>query len=140
MSFKFLNIFIYLSSIFFSSCAYSAWEKVGKNNVEDTLYIDFQIIRKSNNYVFWEMLKDQSNSILIAGIEYNSIKFNMKNDCKLNRIKFISFTIYKKSMGKGTGETTNFPKDYNWIDPASKPMFKKYFQQVCNYKSNSNDN
>ena len=78
------------------------------------------------------MLKDQSNSILIAGIEYNSIKFNMKNDCKLNRIKFMSFTIYKKSMGKGEYVEPITPK-FKWTYPNPNSTTNLVLKTVCTH-------
>jgi hypothetical protein len=125
---------ILLSIMMFSSPSYSEWKKMEKISNGDILYIDFDKSKKLNGYVYWDLLKDFLKPTLAGGIKFNSIKFNIQGDCKLNKIKFLTLTMHKEPMGKDEGIIDNFPQDEEWRDASTHPSFGKYFLKVCNYK------
>jgi len=116
----------------FSSTSFAGWTKVTETVNGTTYYVDFERIRKHDGYVYyWDLtdnLKPNKNG-------YWSVKTYIQGDCKLFRIKNLSYSAHKEPMGGGTGGTGNFPeKDWKYFSPNSSGKY--ILKTVCAYVKN----
>jgi len=111
-----------------SSPSYSEWVKTGKNVHGDTFYVDFEKIRKKDEYVYWwdivNYLKPDQTGVL-------SVEVHHQGDCKLLRYKDLEFILHKKPMGVGTGE--RFTPPNKWHDVPRHSTAEKVLKRVCNH-------
>ena len=117
------------SLLVLSSTSFADWKNVRENVDGDTLYVDFERIRKHGGYVYWWELSD-----LLKPTEqgYLSDKSYNQGDCKLFRYKNLSFSSYKEPMGGGTGEFYNKP-DKDWSYPPSNSNDEFILKSICRY-------
>ena len=112
---------------YFSSPSHSEWTKVNKDSDGNTNYVDFESIREKNGYVYWWILSD----ILKPTIQgHLSSKTYNQGDCKLFRVKYLSWIFYIKRMG---GETANSggPKNPQWDYPGPNSVMENILRAVC---------
>ena len=95
------------STVMFSSASFAEWTKVSTNVKGNTLYMDFERIRKHDGYVYWWVLTDLLKPTKSGTFSYKAYS---QGDCKLFRFKDLSFYFYKGPMGKGTGRIDNNPE------------------------------
>ena len=116
------------SVMFSPSTSFAEWTKVSEN-VGATFYVDFERIRKHDGYVYyWELIDylkpDEDGNF--------SAKVYFQVDCKKFRLKLLSGSSHKGSMGGGTGEIDNTPdKDWNYPPPDSSG--EETLKSVCQY-------
>ena len=114
---KLLLIFTLLFSTAMSSSPVRAeWTRVSKNMNGNTFYVDLERIRKHDGYVyFWDLvdyLKPTETGVW-------SVKVYTQGDCKLFRVKRLSFSFHKEPMGEGTGNSFNPDQDWQYPPPNS---------------------
>ena len=138
---KFILIFTLLFSTVISSSpsyaegflspSYAEWTKVNKDADGNTNYVDFESIRKKDEYVYWWVLSD----ILKPTIQgHSSSKTYNQGDCKLFRLKILSFSFHKEPMGEGTGNVSEPVEKYKgWIYPPPGSSFETTLKRVCEY-------
>ena len=103
------------------------WSKVGKSVKGNTFYVDFERIRKHGGYVYWWDLSDYLKPTEQGHL---SSKTYNQGDCKLFRIKYLSFSHHKESMGEGTGEIHN-PKNPEWLYPPPDSVLAIILKTIC---------
>ena len=83
----------------FSSTSFAKWTEVtkggGDNNSGDTFFIDFETIRKVDEYIYFWGLNDYLKPIRHG---HFSNKFYKQGDCKLFRYKLLSFSFHVEPM------------------------------------------
>ena len=93
----------------------------------NTWYVDFETIRKHDGYVYWwelgDYLKPNKYGIFSAKV-YN------QGDCKLFRVKRLSFSFHKEPMGRGTGDVQESVKK-GWIYPSPNSSSETILKTVC---------
>jgi len=126
---KLLTISTLIFTVLFSSTSFAEWKKVVKNVSGNTHYVDFERIRKHGGYVYWWTLSD-----FLKPTEqgYLSGKVYQQGDCKLFRIKVLSFSSHKEPMGGGTGETVTL-KNPQWMYPPPNSSGETILKSVCVY-------
>jgi hypothetical protein len=112
------------STVFFISPSNAEWTKVDEGG-ENTFYVDFEIIRKHDGFVYWWELGDY----LKPQMGYLSAKSYNQGDCKLFRLKVLSYSWHKEPMGGGTGITVNIPDNWRYPNPKSIDDYK--LKSVC---------
>ena len=84
------------------------------------------IVKDSGHIFFWKMLS-------WSGVdEYGnqSVKVYIKGDCKIKRIKTLSYVMYTGS--KGTGESdTQESENKNWKYPTPESIDYYLLKEVC---------
>ena len=109
------------------SPSHAEWTKVNKDADGNTNYVDFKSIRKKNDYVYWWILSD----ILKPTIQgHSSSKTYNQGDCKLFRVKYLSWIFYIKPMGVGTGSSGG-PKNPQWDYPDPNSVMGNILKTVC---------
>ena len=95
----------------------------------NTVYVDFESIRKHDGYVyFWRLadfLKPSEHGTLSA-------KLYIQGDCKKFRLNILSWSWHKEPMGGGISKTLNTP-DKEWIYPPPDSSVETILKSVCQY-------
>jgi hypothetical protein len=124
-----LTIMTLVFTMMFSSISFAEWKWVSEGQDGRTYYVDFERIRKVDGYVYWwelgDYLKPNKNGILSAKV-YN------QGDCRLFRMKRLSFSFYKEPMGGGTAQSAS-PKNQEWIYPSPRSVGEGILNQVCSW-------
>lgn len=121
-----LVLLIPLFLIIFSSSSFSKWEEMAKNE-KGTLYMDFERIRKIEGYVYWWQLTNFSypqHGGMLSGTIYS------QGDCKNFKMRTVSTSLHKKTMGKGYGKIKKFPNT-NWYYPPPNSTGEKLLNFAC---------
>ena len=84
----------------FSSTSFAEWTQLGVSKSGDTYYLDFESIRKVDGFIYFWSLTDFLKPDEWGDLSY---KTYLQGDCKLFRIKYLSFSYHKQPMGGGTG-------------------------------------
>ena len=136
---KTLLISTLLLTVMFSSTSFSGltvgdenndikWTKVGKNGEETIFYVDFLGIRKTDENVYWWDLRDFLKPMINATM---SGKLYNQGDCKLNRYKVLSDSLYKEPMGRGEILSGSNVPDKEWRYPSLNSMNEVILKKVC---------
>ena len=125
---KKLVLFI-LVGIIFSFPSFSEWKEMGEieNENQGKYYIESNsIVKDSGNVFFWKMLSWRGAN------EYGtqSVKIYIKGDCKIKRIKTLSYVMYTGSKGTGESETQE-SKNINWKYPTPENIDYNLLEEVC---------
>ncbi len=114
----------------FSSTSFAGW-KYADTNAEtgSTHYVDFERIKKHDGYVYFWMLRDFSKPLLgdLSAKTYN------QGDCKKFRLKYLSFSLHKGSMGGGEVSGTSNTPDKEWRYPSPDSSDEIILKTVCQY-------
>ena len=106
------------------------WKKVGESIIGDTLYVDTDSIKKTNDAVyFWSLMDylEPSNTIQITPrkmVASYSLISKYKVDCKENKLTNLSSTSYTGQMAKGRvinesmRNSSSYPKPHTFIRTA----------------------
>ena len=117
-----------LFSMTFTFPSYGEWEKIIKMgdylSSGNDYYVDFKSIRKVKGYIYYWILIDYLEPNLDGDL---SVKVYHQGDCKLTRLKKLSFISYGERMGKGTSK---------WSHPQS--FFRKWWATTPSWKKGTN--
>jgi hypothetical protein len=109
--------------------SYAGWTKVAEAMNGDKYYVDFEIIKQQNGYIFWWQLTDRLKP---SPTGVSSGKFYFQSDCKILSYKILSFSAHKEPMGEGIGKVDNTPdKEWGYL-PINSPM-KKTLIAACKH-------
>ena len=115
-------------TVMFSSTSFADWTKVGENVEGGIFYVDFERIRKHGGYVYWWELSDYSKPDKWGNL---SEKLYVQGDCKMFRVKNLSYSFHKEPMGEGTGDTEN--PSGKWGYPPPNSSIEIVLKSVCKY-------
>ncbi len=111
----------------FSSSSFAEWTRLGKNSNGNTIYVDFEGVRKHGEFVYWwdllNYLKPTKNGRL-------SDKTYNQGDCKVFRFQRLSFVFHNQPMGRDTGDIFT-PKKTEWEYPSPGTVSEAVLKQVC---------
>ena len=122
---KFTLILVF--TVIFSSTSFADWTKVTQNVRGSTFYVDFERIRKVDEYVYFWALSDLLKPDEDGDLSY---KHYHQGDCKLFRHKILSGSNHKEPMGGGTGTIVNTP-DEEWRYPPPNDVWETILKSVC---------
>jgi hypothetical protein len=116
--------------VMFSSTSFAEWKKVSKN-VNGTAYVDFERIKKHDEYVhFWQLtdyLKPSEQEIL-------SIKKYIQGDCKKFRYEWLNFWFYKEPMGEGNAGGMGLREgNEGWKYPLPDTSIETVLKAACQH-------
>ena len=94
----------------------------------DTFYVDFERIRKHDGFVYWWDLQDYLKPTKSGDF---SAKIYRQGDCKLFRVKNLSWSFHKGQMGGGTGDVQE-PIKKGWNYPSPNSSSESILKSVCN--------
>jgi hypothetical protein len=118
-------------ALLFSTPSLAEWTNVSKNVDGDVFYVDFDIIRKHDGYLYYWVLTDYlkpSQSGTLSATTY------WQGDCKLFRHKTLSFSFYKQPMGRGSADVQEPTKEFQgWQYPPPSSLFEETLKSVCSH-------
>ena len=111
------------SMIMFSSSSYADWKKVTSNVLGTDFYVDFETIKRNNEFLYYWQLDDYLEPLSDAdGPRFSSI-LKYKVDCDLLGYKRLTATFYSGQMGKGSSKTLEVDEDWQYTPPDSSGTF-----------------
>ena len=125
---RFIIPVLLVGVLMFSSTSFADWKKVSED-VNGTAYVDFERIKKHDEYVhFWQLtdyLKPSEQEIL-------SIKKYIQGDCKKFRYKWLNFWFYKEPMGEGNAGGRGLREgNEGWKYPLPDTSIEIALKSVC---------
>ena len=124
---KLLLIFTLLFSTAMSSSPVRAeWTPMSENDVGTIFYVDLERIRKHDGYVYYW---DLANYLKPTETGTLSAKTYVQADCKLFRLKSLSFSFHKEPMGNGTAGT--FTPNQDWQYPPPNSSIETILKKIC---------
>ena len=103
----------------FSSLAFAEWKQFGEveSKKNGKYYVDTDSIIKESGYLyFWKMIGWEGPD------EYGnqSVKVYIEGDCKVRRIKTLSYIFFTGRLGKGSSDQQEVAnKDWKYPPPGS---------------------
>ena len=122
-----LTLTTLLFTVMIPSTSFAEWTEVGTNTSGNTMYVDFERIRKHDGYVyFWKM------SDYLKPDEFGDLSDKVYNegDCNLFRFKTLSYSFHKEPMGGGTGYVQE-PVKKGWKYPSPDSVNEFILKDVC---------
>ena len=119
---KLLLIFL----IIFSTSLHAELKLISQNIDETKYYVYSETIKKIDGYIYFWSLSDYPKN------EFGSMsnKYYFQTDCRLGRVKPLSYTFFTESMGLGEISTSNDePSNWEFVVPGS--AFKDMVDYVC---------
>ena len=114
---KKLFLYIFLG-LLFSSLAFAEWKQFGEiaSRKNGKYFVDTDSIIKETGYLyFWKMLDWEGSD------EYGnqSVQIYIKADCKIRRIKTLSYIFYTGRKGTGSSDVQEVEnKDWKYPSPG----------------------
>ena len=128
---KLLTVTTLIFTLTFTSTSFADWTKMGVGGNGNTVYVDFERIRKVDGYFFWWVLVDH-----LEADEYGvlSSKSYSQVDCNLFRYQILTFSFHKDGMGEGAGDVSKPAKEMQgWLYPPPDSGQEFVLKTVCTY-------
>ena len=127
---------ILITLLIFSSPSYADWTRVSVTGTDGaTFYVQFERIRIVDGYTYFWSMMNQKNPIKhhsLPGGYALSVKMYHQSDCKLFKIKTLSYVAHTEQMGLGPSADDNVP-DADWIYPPPATVNDNLLQLVCRW-------
>ena len=114
-------------TLIFSSTSFAEWTEIDVVKSGNTVYVDFDRIRKHDGYVYYWKLVD----ILEPDNGELSIQEYVKADCKLFRRKILGHIDHQQPMGRDDGVTSL--RNFQWDYPKPRSLTGILLSQVCGW-------
>ena len=123
-----LTTFTLVFTLMFSPTSFAEWTKVVVNVKGNTSYVDFEGIRKVDEYVYFWYVVD----FFEPNNGYLSINHYVQGDCEIFRFKYLSLVFHRQPMGRDIGRTVN-PENPGWDYPPPDTSGESILKSVCNH-------
>mgnify|MGYP001225150791 FL=1 len=123
------KIFLIISvTLFFCNSVFADWEKFGDVKKGGEYFVEKDTIIKESGYIyFWKMI-DSPKPFLDTN--FYSVKVYIKGDCKVKKIKTLTFVFYTGK--KGTGESEQQESvNKNWKYPTPESINYSILKKLC---------
>ena len=123
------KIFLIISvTLFFCNSVFADWEKFGDATKGGEYFVEKDTIIKESGYIyFWKMI-DSPKPFLDTN--FYSVKVYIKGDCKVKKIKTLTFVFYTGK--KGTGESEQQESvNKNWKYPTPESINYSILKKLC---------
>ena len=123
------KIFLIISvTLFFCNSVFADWEKFGDAEEGAVYYVEKDTIIKESGYIyFWKMV-DYTKPFLDSN--FYSAKVYIKGDCKVKKIKTLTYVFYTGK--KGTGESEQQESvNKNWKYPTPESIDYSLLKKLC---------
>ena len=115
---KKLSLYIFLG-LLFSSLAFAEWKQFGEiaSRKNGKYFVDTDSIIKETGYLyFWKMLDWEGPD----EFGFQSVQIYIKGDCKIRRLKTLSYIFFTGRLGKGSSDQQEVAnKDWKYPPPGS---------------------
>jgi hypothetical protein len=121
------TLFAFLFTITISLPSYANWTKVVEVQ-GNVFYVNFEIIKKTDGYVYFWQLVDLSKPTQKGVL---SDKGYLQGNCKLLQFKSLNFSSYKEPMGRGTPSESSNDPDKEWTETPPDTVSEPILKSVC---------
>ena len=123
------KLFLIISvTLFFCNSVFADWEKFGDAEGGGGYYVEKNTIIKESGYIyFWKMI-DYSKPILDSN--FKSVKVYIKGDCKVKKIKTLTYVFYTGRKGTGESEQQE-SENKNWKYPIPESIDYSLLKELC---------
>tara|TARA_R110000803_G_C11986779_1_gene321410 strand:- start:872 stop:1222 length:351 start_codon:yes stop_codon:yes gene_type:complete len=112
----------------FSSPSYAGWTAVSVSVDGDTIYLDFDRIKKNGGYVYsWRLTNYLEPD---EWGDFSSLVYE-KIDCKLSRVIRLSKNYYTQPDAKGKPSTIDNKPDKDWAYAAPRSVRETILKNAC---------
>lgn len=123
---KKLFLYIFFTLIFCGS-SFAEWKKYG-DTLNGEYFIEKKSISKESGYIyFWKMV---DYSVPISDSDYYSVKVYIQGDCKIKRIKTLSYVFYTGRKGRGEADQQEVANK-NWKYPTPNTVDYSLLEKLC---------
>lgn len=122
-----LTKFTLVFTLMFSSASFAEWTKVTEDAEGNTFYVDFERIRKVDGYIYYWMLRDLLKPDANWSQSYSKY---YQGDCKIFRVKLLSWASHLDPMGRGFG-SPNSPDNPIWNYPRPESVEENLLEEAC---------
>jgi len=122
-----LTIFTLVFTLMFSSTSFAEWTKVGESELGNIMYVDFERIRNQDGFVYFWSLTDLLEPNAMG--DFSSSRY-ARGDCKLFRMKILSYVFHQQPMGRDVGDTQN-RSNREWIYPRPDTLNERALTRGC---------
>ena len=123
---KKLLLIISLNLIFCNS-VFADWKKFGNTKDGEYFVEKDSIIEESGYIYFWKMI-DYSKPLLDTN--YYSVKVYIKGDCKVKKIKTLTYVFYTGKKGAGDSNQQE-SVNKNWKYPIPESVDYSLLEKLC---------
>ena len=123
------KIFFLIISIalIFCNSVFADWKKFG-NSTDGEYFVETDTVRKESGYIFFWKMIDYSKPIIDSN--FNSVKVYIKGDCKIKKIKTLTYVFY--TGRKGTGDSDQQESvNKNWKYPVPESVDYSLLEDLC---------
>ena len=123
------KIFLIISvTLFFYNSVFADWVKLGEVERGGEYFVEKDTIIKESGYIyFWKMV-DYTKPFLDSN--FYSAKVYIKGDCKVKKIKTLTYVFYTGK--KGTGESEQQESvNKNWKYPTPESIDYSLLKKLC---------
>ena len=126
---KLTLIFTLLFTVLLSAPSYAEWTKVSETVNRDTVYVDFERIRKHDGYVYFWTMTNLFKRNLHGDM---SAQHYSETDCKRFQWRTLYYSWHTEPFLKGEGFPTEikYPK---WLFPTPDSSNETILKNVCNH-------
>ncbi len=123
------KIFLIISvALFFNSSVFADWEKLGDESEGGEYFVEKDSIIKEAGYIyFWKMV-DSTKPFLDSN--FYSVKVYIKADCKVKKIKTLTYVFYTGRKGTGDSEQQE-SQSKNWKYPIPESVDYSILKKLC---------
>ena len=123
------KIFFLIISIALIFCnpVFADWKKFGKST-DSEYFVETDTVRKESGYIFFWKMIDHSKPLLDSN--FNSVKVYIKGDCKIKKIKTLTYVFYTGRKGTGDSEQQE-SANKNWKYPVPESVDYSLLEDLC---------
>ncbi len=123
------KIFLIISvTLFFCNSVFADWEKLGDTEKGGEYFVEKDTIIKESGYIyFWKMI-DSPKPFLDTN--FYSVKVYIKGDCKVKKIKTLTYVFYTGKKGTGESEQQESVSK-NWKYPTPESINYSLLKKLC---------
>lgn len=113
---RLLIVLTVLFAVLGSTPSHAEWKEVARSTDNDVAYVDFERIRKVDGYVYYWSLMDSAKPTEQGDLSFKAYR---QADCKLFRVKNLSFSFYKEPMAEGAAGTFTPSDEWTYVEPET---------------------
>ena len=129
-----LTISTLIFIVMFSSTSWGEWTKVLEDGAGNTYYLDFERVRKDEEYIYVWSLLDRNKPNHVG---YFSAQTYRQIDCTLSRFQVLRFSFHEAAMGRGNSRTLITRKPV-WVYPTSNSSNEFTLKSACSRPAEQN--
>ena len=114
-------------ALIFCNSVFADWKKFG-DTTDGEYFVEIDTVQKESGYIFFWKMNDYSKPILDTN--FYSVKVYIKGDCKIKKIKTLTYVFYTGRKGTGDSEQQE-SENKNWKYPVPESVDYSLLKDLC---------